>query len=276
MVHPSDPFSYALFAKIDLRWIWFTIASFLAGVLNAVAGGGSFLSFPAILGMGVLPVQANATNSVAIWPGQLTALVGYREDLRRNLHTAWPLALAGILGGMGGAFLLLHTPQLTFLRLVPWFMVGAAALFALSGPLTGWLARRNLAEIEDAASGKVHRPHRVALFAVCIVVYVYVGYFGAGAGFLMITTLSLFGYRNMHTINTLKVVANVLANGTACVIFILNGKIVWAYCIAAMIAAAIGGYSSARFAKRVPQPVLRAVVVVLGLTIAGWFFWTNP
>ena len=146
----ADPLSGVSFASISWRWVWFTAAAFIAGVLNAVAGGGSFLSFPAILGMGVLPVQANATNTVAIWPGQLTALAGYREDLRRNLHTAWPLAIAGVLGGTGGAFLLLHTPQLTFLRLVPWLILGAAGLFAISGPVTRWLARRKLAQIEDA------------------------------------------------------------------------------------------------------------------------------
>ena len=263
-------------SSFDLRWIWFTVASFLAGVLNAVAGGGSFLSFPAILGMGVLPVQANATNTVAVWPGQLTALAAYREDLRRNLRMAWPLAIAGVLGGSAGAFTLLHTPQLTFLHLVPWLILGAAGLFAVSGPVTRWLARRNLAQVQDASSGLVHEPHRMALFLATVAVCFYVGYFGAGSGFLMITVLSLFGYQDMHTINALKVVANLLANGTACVIFVAGNQIVWRYCLAAMIAAAVGGYSSARLARRVPQPVLRALVVAIGLAMAGWFFWTNP
>lgn len=272
----DGPLSSGLLANIDWRWAWFTVAAFLAGVLNAVAGGGSFLSFPAILGMGVLPVQANATNTVAVWPGQLTALAAYREDLRHNLHAAWPLAVAGVIGGTGGAFVLLHTPQLTFLRLVPWLILGAAGLFAISGPVTRWLAKRNLAQVQDAHSGQAHRPHRVALFVATIAVCFYVGYFGAGSGFLMITVLSLFGYQDMHTINALKIVANLLANGTACVIFIFSGQIVWGYCIAAMIAAAIGGYSSARLAKRVPQPVLRGLVVSIGIVMAAWFFWKNP
>ncbi len=276
MILIADPLSRVSFANIGWRWIWFTTAAFLAGVLNAVAGGGSFLSFPAILGMGVLPVQANATNTVAIWPGQLTALTAYREDLRRNFHTAWPLAMAGIVGGMSGAFVLLHTPQLTFLRLVPWLILGAAGLFAISGPVTRWLVRRNLAQIEDAHSGRVHRPHRVALFVAMSAVSFYAGYFGAGAGFLMITTLSLFGYQDIHSINSLKVLTNLLANGTACVLFIISGKIMWDYCIAAMIVAAIGGYSSARFAKRVPQQQLRMLVMILGIVIATWFFVRNP
>src|ERR1017187_2173181 len=98
MMHlPSLP------AYMDWHWIWLAVAAFLAGVLNAVAGGGSFLSFPALLGMNMLPVQANATNTVELWPGQLTSIAAYREDVRRNLHSAWPMGLAGLLGGTAGA-----------------------------------------------------------------------------------------------------------------------------------------------------------------------------
>src|SRR5215831_7335427 len=112
------------------RWLWLTVAAFIAGVLNAVAGGGSFLLFPAILGMKVLPVQANATNTVALWPGQLTSVAAYQEDVRRNLRVAIPMAFAGLLGGTGGAIVLLHTPQMTFLHLVPWLLLIAAVIFA--------------------------------------------------------------------------------------------------------------------------------------------------
>src|SRR3954464_7272630 len=101
---------------VGWRWFWLTIAAFIGGVLNAVAGGGSFLLFPAILGMKVLPVQANATNTVALWPGQLTSVAAYREDVRRNLRVEIPMAVAGLIGGTCGAFVLLHTPQLTFLH----------------------------------------------------------------------------------------------------------------------------------------------------------------
>jgi uncharacterized membrane protein YfcA len=100
----------------------------------------------------------------------------------------------------------------------------------------------------------------------------YVGYFGAGAGFLFMTLLALFGYKDMNEINALKVVANLLANGIAFAIFIADGQVVWRYCLAAMIAAGIGGYVSASLGRRVPQPVLRALVVVIGLSMAAWFF----
>lgn len=235
--------------------------------------GGSFLSFPAILSMGVLPVQANATNTVAIWPGQVTAIAAYRDDVRRNLREAWSMALAGLIGGTAGAAVLLNTPQQTFMRLVPWLLLGAALIFAASGPVTRWLARLNLSRLEKARAGHAHAARRLPLFFAIVVVSFYVGYFGAGAGFLYMTVLAFFGYQDIHSINALKVVSNTLANGVAFIIFVADGQVVWRYCLAAMIAAAIGGYSSASLARRVPQPVLRALVVAIGLGMAAWFFW---
>src|ERR1700758_4447242 len=131
-------FAIVVSVLTDWRWIWLTVAAFLAGVLNAVAGGGSFLSFPAFLGTGILPVQANATNTVALWPGQLTSIAAYRNDIRKNIHLVSPMALAGLLGGSAGALVLLITPQMTFLHLVPWLLLGAASIFAASGPASRW------------------------------------------------------------------------------------------------------------------------------------------
>lgn len=260
---------------MDWRWVWLTVAGFLAGVLNAVAGGGSFLSFPAILGMGVLPVQANATNTVAIWPGQLTSVAAYRDNVRRNLHSAYLMGLAGLIGGTAGAVVLLNTPQMTFLHLVPWLLLGAASIFAVSGPASRGLDRLKRTRREHANAGEPHAPRRVPLFIATVAVSFYVGYFGAGAGFLFMTLLALFGYDDINAINALKVVANTLANGVAFLIFIADGQVIWRYCVAAMIAAGIGGYLSASLSKRVPQPVLRASVVVIGVTMAAWFFWKN-
>lgn len=260
-------------ANINWHWVWLVLAAFLAGVLNAVAGGGSFLSFPALLGMNMLPIQANATNTVAIWPGQLTSIAAYWEDVRKNLRTAWPMGLAGLIGGTSGALLLLHTPQRVFLHLVPWLLLGAALIFAVREPVLRWLERVNLARRADAEAGHVHAPRRLPLFFATIAVAFYIGYFGAGAGFLLITLLSLFGYEDLHTINALKVVANTLGNGIAFLIFVLNGQVVWRYCLLAMIACAIGGYASASLARRVPQRLLRGLVVVIGLSMAAWFFY---
>jgi hypothetical protein len=250
----------------DWHWIWLTVAAFLAGLLNAVAGGGSFLLFPALLGMKLLPIQANATNTVALWPGQLTSVAAYREDIRASRRLALRMALAGLLGGTAGALVLLNTPQRTFMQLVPWLLLVAAGIFALSGPVLRWLRRRKGAMVS-------HRPHNLLLFLSTIVVCGYIGYFGAGAGFLLITLLSLFGHQDLNEINALKVAATTLANGVAFLIFTVSGQVEWHYCLLAMVVCAIGGYASARLARRVPQPVLRGLVVFIGLSMAAWFFW---
>jgi uncharacterized protein len=260
---------------VDWRWARLILAAFIAGILNAVAGGGSFLSFPAILGMGVLPVQANATNTVALWPGQLTSVAAYWSDVRSNLHIAWPMGVAGLIGGTAGSIVLLNTPQKTFLHLVPWLLLCATGLFAISGPVTRAMERLNLARMHDSESGHPHQPKRIPLFLATIAVSFYIGYFGAGAGFLIITLLALFGYQDINTINALKVVANLLANGVAFAIFVIDGQVVWRYCLASMVAAAIGGYYSASLGRRVPRDVMRAMVVMIGITMAIWYFWKN-
>lgn len=261
------------FNSITWQWTWLVLAAFLAGVLNAVAGGGSFLSFPALLGMNMLPVQANATNTVAIWPGQLTSVAAYWPDVRKNLSEAWLMAVAGLIGGTAGAIVLLNTPQQTFMRLVPWLLLGAALTFAVSGPVSRWLDRLKQARRQGVAQDSARATHRLPLFLATIAIGFYVGYFGAGAGFLFMTLLGLFGYDDIHVINALKVVANTMANGIAFVIFIVDGQVVWRFCLAAMFAAAIGGYASASLAHRVPQKVLRGLVVFIGLSMAAWFFW---
>ena len=255
---------------IDWHWLWLSVAAFLAGVLNAVAGGGSFLLFPAMLGMKMLPVQANATNTVALWPGQLTSIAAYRDDIRKNRRLVWPMGLAGFLGGTCGALVLLNTPQTTFLHLVPWLLLLAASIFAATGPVSRWLARR-----ASAAGAQKQPPRLLYVFLCTTFVCFYIGYFGAGAGFLIITLLSLFGFEDLNEINALKVVSTTMANGMAFVIFVVGRQVEWRYCLLAMFTCAIGGYTSARFARRIPQPILRGIVIAIGFGMAAWFFWKN-
>jgi uncharacterized protein len=255
-----------------LNWslIWLAVAAFFGGALNAVAGGGSFLLFPAMLGTGMLPVQANATNTVALWPGQLTSIAAYSEDIRKHLRLAVLMGLGGLIGGTVGAIVLLNTPQMTFLHLVPWLLLIAASIFAASGPVARWLERR-----KGRARTAKSAPPRLLLFLLTIFICFYIGYFGAGAGFLIITLLSLLGFEDLNEINALKVISTTLANGVACVIFVVSGQVEWRYCLLAMVSCAIGGYSSARVARRVPAPVLRGLVIVVGFGMAAWFFYKN-
>ena len=245
---------------------WLIVASFLAGALNAMAGGGSFLSFPALLGVGVPPIQANATNTVALWPGQFTSIAAYWQDLKANVRLVLPVCSAALLGGLAGAIVLLRTGQATFLALVPWLLLLAAGLFAASGPVSGWLQRNRV-----SAAGT--RPHLAPLWIGLVVVCFYIGYFGAGAGFLIMSVLAVFGIQNIHQVNALKVIATTTANGIAVVTFIVEKQIIWKYCLLMMIAAAVGGYLGARSSRRLNHRFMRMLVVLIGLGMAAYFFW---
>ena len=180
-----------------LHYAWLVLASLIAGVMNAMAGGGSFISFPAMLGVGVPPVQANATNTVALWPGQLTSLATLRGDVRRDLLPT--LTITSLLGGVMGAEVLLHTRQRTFLHMIPWLILGGTLVFGISGPLSRWMrSRAKHARAELHPEPKIPwLPLALSLFPVCF----YIGYFGAGGGFLVMTILALFGMEKMHALN---------------------------------------------------------------------------
>lgn len=250
-----------------LRYIWLVAASTIAGVMNAMAGGGSFISFPAMLGMGVAPVQANATNTVALWPGQLTSLATLRGDVRRDLLPT--VIVTCVLGGVSGAEVLLHTRQRTFLQLLPWLMLIGTLIFGISGPVSKWLRRR-------AGESRAEHERPLPLLSVGLALFpitFYIGYFGAGGGFLVMTVLALFGMEEMHRLNAMKVVAACVSNLCAIFTFVAQGAIEWHYCLVSMGFAAVGGYVGARFARKVNGNVLRAIVVVVGFGISGYFFW---
>jgi uncharacterized membrane protein YfcA len=248
------------------RWIWLIVASLLAGILNAMAGGGSFLSFPAMMGIGVPPIEANATNTVALWPGQVTSLTALHGDLRKDLLPT--VLLTSVVGGILGAEVLLNTPQRTFIHLIPWLLLVGAVIFGISGPMSKWL--RGRAKGEAPAEVKIHW---LALSASLLPICFYVGYFGAGGGFLVMTVLALFGIEDMHQLNALKIVVACASNFCAVVTFIVNGRVIWHDCLVAMVAAGLGGVIGARWAKRMNPDVLRVVIVTTGVTIAGYFFW---
>jgi uncharacterized membrane protein YfcA len=240
-------------------------ASFIAGVMNAMAGGGSFVSFPAMLAIGVLPIQANATNTVALWPGQVTSIWALRGDLRKDLLGV--VAAASVVGGVGGAVILLHTRQTTFMHMVPWLLLVASLLFWASAPMSRWLRERS------AEPHVVKPPAVVPVFLALLPVCLYIGYFGAGGGFLIMSALALFGVEEMHALNALKVTAAGLSNLCAVITFVVSGAVVWHYCLVSMVFAGLGGYVGAQYARRMNAEVLRTIVVVTGCAVAAYFFW---
>jgi len=246
--------------------LWLPVASFLAGALNTVAGGGSFLSLPALLnamkGSKIGSVSAQATNNVALWPGQLTSVFAYRDDLKRHTRRLIPLSIASLIGGLAGAWLLLITPNSRFLYLLPWLLLFAAVMFVLSEPLGRWLATRREEHSSD-----------FWLIVGMAVVSCYVGYFGAGGGFLVMALFGLCGVTNIHEMNALKVVTAAVSIGIAVFWFIYNGRVVWAYCWQMALLAALGGYFAARFSKKVNQKWMRRMVASIGFVTAAYFFW---
>jgi uncharacterized protein len=245
-------------------------AAFLGGLVNSVAGGGGFIAFPSLLKAGLLPIQANATNTVALWPGQFTSIAGYREDLRKNLHLVVPVMIVAALGGFVGSLTLLHFSQNSFLRLIPYLFLLGSISFAFSGPIR----RRMLRQMMESTQHPERHRHvaLVPLLLALLAITYYIGYFGAGAGLLTMSALSLCGVERIAEINALKTVITTTANAVACVTFIVGAAVEWRYCWMMMIACAIGGYTGARNARRISDRVLRPFIVALGFALAIFFF----
>jgi uncharacterized membrane protein YfcA len=256
-LHPQTTSNYVLLS----------LAAFLGGLVNSVAGGGGFIAFPSLLKAGLLPIEANATGTVALWPGQFTSIAGYREDVRKNIRLVLPVALVALIGGFTGAYTLLHNSQSSFLRLVPYLFLLGATSFAVSGPVSRAVRRR----IEHRGHGHEHValiPLLILLLCICY----YIGYFGAGAGLLTMTALAFCGVERLAEINALKVVITTTANGIAVITFIMHGAVEWRFCWYMMIACAIGGYTGARNARRISDKILRPFIIALGFTVAIYFF----
>jgi len=243
------------------------LAAFLGGLVNSVAGGGGFIAFPALLHAGLLPIEANATGTVALWPGQFTSIAGYREEVRKNLRLVVPVALVAIVGGFAGAYTLLHNSQSSFLHLVPYLFLMGAITFAISGSVSRAIKRR----IEQHGPGHIHVA-LIPLLALLLCICYYIGYFGAGAGLLTMAALAFCGVERLTEINALKVIITTVANGIAVITFVIHGAVEWRFCWYMMIACAIGGYTGARNARRISDKILRPIIIALGFAVAIYFF----
>ncbi len=240
------------------------IAGALGGALNAVAGGGSFIAFPALLFTGVPPIPANATNTLALWVGVTASGGAYRGRLRITRRVMIPLILSSIAGGLAGALLLIHTPARTFLRVLPWLMLGATLLFAFGKRLS----RRISSEVShDATNAAVAGATLFELF-----VAFYGGYFGGGTGIINLAMFSVLGMSDIHAMNALKVVLGGFINGVATLTFIIAGAIVWPQAVILTLGAVLGGYGGAHFAQKLPQKWIRSFVLLVGLAMTIYFF----
>ncbi len=232
--------------------------------MNSVAGGGSFLSFPMLLLVGVPPIQANATNTIALWPGIIGSIGAYRKELQgaEAQKVLVPLLATGIIGGLLGAITLLFTPQRTFLHLIPWLLLAATLLFAFSKKITAALRPKGGEQALTTKGGA----------AAQLFVGFYIGYFGAGAGILMMALLALLGMTQIHRINAYKTVQAAACNGIAILAFIFKGVIYWKHAGIMVAGSLLGGYYGAHFAQKMKQEHVRWMVIAIGAGMSVYFF----
>lgn len=240
------------------------IAGILGGVQNAVAGGGSFVAFPTLLFLGVPPIPANATNTLALWTGAAASGGAYRNRLDVSRRVLLPLLLTSLIGGIAGAVLLLRTPPHTFMRVLPWLMLGATLLFVFGKRLAG-----------KRASSVGHDATLAAIVGASIfelVVAVYGGYFGGGIGIVNLAMLAAVGMTDIHAMNALKSILGIAINGVATLVFVVKGAIYWPQAIVMIAGALVGGYFGAHYAQKLPQAWVRGFVILVGTGMTAYFF----
>jgi uncharacterized membrane protein YfcA len=235
------------------------LAAAAGGAINSVAGGGSFIAFPALLFAGVPPVPANATNTIALWPGSAASAVAYRRELAEVRREVLPLGIAAAIGGLAGALLLLRTVESTFILLIPWLLLFATLLFSFGNAVAQRLTRGR------------HAPLAVGV-AAQLFISVYGGYFGGGMGIMMLAVLTLLGMTHIHRMNALKNVLGTLINGVAVVAFVVAGAVRWGPGIVMIAGGITGGYAGAAIARRLSPRYVRWLVLVIAWGMTGYFF----
>jgi len=239
-------------------------AGLIAGVINAIAGGGTLITFPALIFYGLPSVGANATNTVGVLPGIMSSLWGYRRELMTQTRWVWRFTITSLAGGLIGAYLLLHTGETLFREFVPYLILFATLLFTFSGQISRWL------QVEAQVVEKSR--HAVALaiaFQFCVAIYG--GYFGAGIGIFMLAALAVMGLKDIHQMNALRICLGVMLNAVAAIYFIASGLIFWTE--AGLIAAGTitGGYAGPYIARAVGVKVIRVFVSITGFVMGLYF-----
>ncbi len=242
-------------------------AGLVAGMLNSLAGGGSFIVFPALLAVGVPPVIANASNTYAALPGYMSGVWGYWKDLMTVRDRLLVYGIVSAVFGYAGAELLLHVSDETFSRIVPWLMLFAVLLFAFGGAINAFVRRHAGQTTHMKAAGAV------LLVALLAAISVYGGFFNAGLGILLLAFLALAGFTNIHAMNGLKLWMSSIVAIVAVVRFALSGSIDWYHGSVALVGVVIGAYVAARLAHHIPQRLIRALVIIYGTGLTGWFFY---
>ena len=246
------------------------LAAFVAGMMNSVAGGGTLVTFPTLVWIGIDPIRANVTSTVALWPGSLGAMVGFRRELGDSRRWMLLLGAPSIVGGLIGARLLLLTPSPLFASIVPYLILFATILFAAGEPLMRRLRAKGPEQASEQA-GQNRTRARVWWTGAMVFqffVAIYGGYFGAGIGILMLAALGFLGLTDIHQMNGLKNFFAVCINMVAAAYFITSGRVEWSYALVMIVGAIAGGYGGAGLARKLGRRFVRRAVIVIGLAMA--------
>lgn len=240
------------------------LAAFCGGALNAVAGGGSFFSFPALLFVGVDSVRANATSNLALWPGFVGSIYAYRRDFPTDRKLMRAMSIVSLFGGVGGAVLLVVTPSTMFDRLVPWLLLFATVVFTFGRQITQAMTRFQRSHHA--------RPPLAVILVGQLVLAIYGGYFGGGVGLMMLAAYTLLSFDSIHQANALKTLLAGLVNAVALLTFVIADKIVWPAAAVMVVGALLGGYVGAAVAQKLPSEVVRRFVMLVGWSLTAYFF----
>lgn len=243
------------------------VAGFAAGTVNAVAGGGSFFTFAALVAAGLPTLDANATSAVALTPANLASAAGYRAEIRAHYREMIPFAIIGIVGGVLGAVFLIWLGDSGFRPMVPWLLLLATLLFAFSGRI-----RELTAPWTEARSVGANTGAGVAAYLLMGVVAVYGGFFGAGMGIMMLAALSILEGADFHKANAIKNLQAFLIQTVSAGLLIVGGLVHWPQALVTMVASVVGGYLGVSVARRVPQNIVRVTVVTVGAVLTLIFF----
>lgn len=246
-----------------LEFLLLAVAGFAAGAVNAVAGGGTFFTFSALVAGGLPTLDANATSAVALTPANIASVTAYRKEFRLYWREIVPFSVIGAIGGIFGAVLLVKLGDIGFRPLVPWLLLVATVLFALSGRL-----RQFIAPFVESRSPAA----RATAYGLMAIVSVYGGFFGAGMGIMMLAAMAVIEGGNFHKANTIKNMVSFFAQGAAIILLIAGGLVHWPQAIVTMVASIVGGYLGVGVARRVPEKIIRAAVVSVGAVLTVIFF----
>ncbi len=241
----------------------------IGGALNSVAGGGSFFTFPTLIFTGLAPIAANATSTVALWPGSVASIAPYKDTLNAQRRTLYSLAAISLAGGIVGSLVLINTPQSAFKAILPFLLLIATVIFAFGGNAAAYLRKR----FENGVGISFFTKYILPIFQFIIALYG--GYFGGGIGILMLALFAVMEMKDIHTMNALKVILASSINGVAVIIFIAYGIVHWPQALVMAAGAIAGGYFGAFFAQKIPSKYVRVFVILVGVSLTIYFFAQN-